>query len=245
MARKTTEYSARRIASTRRQRLLAVVFGTAVLATLVPVPAIRSAFAAGCSAGQSALGGGGAGTDALFGEISRTISAAPLSVSLSMQSVGGTCISVYAVKVLTASGSVAVLSYNADNLDLIGVEGPADDAEVAKLFDRVQARVKAKVSQRDELLDTEQKLEAGTNDDPDGDDGENGDGGDGDGGDGDGGDGDGGDGDGGDGDGGDGDGGDGDGGDGGEGGEGGDGGGSGSGGSGGGGEGGGGEGGGD
>ncbi|MBI2253396.1 MAG: hypothetical protein HYU58_02120 [Proteobacteria bacterium] len=87
----------------------------------------------------AAAGGpaGAAGTSALYGTLSNTVSAEPLSVDITAKAIGGICSWVYEVKVLTVQGSVAILDFDLVDLDLRHVEGPAEDPEVARLKSRL------------------------------------------------------------------------------------------------------------
>ena len=91
-----------------------------------------------CSAGASPSGA--AGTSALYGELASSVSAEPLSVDITAKAIGGTCTWVYEVKVLTVSGTVALLDFDLVDLDLKHVEGSLDDPEVAKLMERLKGR---------------------------------------------------------------------------------------------------------
>lgn len=111
------------------------------LAALVCVAGIaapwnmRAARADECAAATGPTGA--AGTSALYGELAATVSAEPLSVDITAQSIGGSCIWVYEVKVLTVGGSIALLDFDLVNLDLRRVQGPTEDPDVAKLMDRL------------------------------------------------------------------------------------------------------------
>jgi hypothetical protein len=86
---------------------------------------------------------GAAGTSALYGTLSNTVSAEPLSVDITAKAIGGTCTWVYEVKVLTVQGSVAILDFDLVDLDLRHVEGPTEDPEVARLASRLGETDKA------------------------------------------------------------------------------------------------------
>ena len=111
------------------------------LAALVCVAGIaapwemRTARADECAATAGPTGA--AGTSALYGELAATVSAEPLSVDITAQSIGGSCVWVYEVKVLTVSGSVALLDFDLVDLDLRRVQGPSEDPDVAKLMSRL------------------------------------------------------------------------------------------------------------
>jgi hypothetical protein len=109
---------------------------------------LATALAADCSAGAGPSGAGtsgagaapsgAAGTSALYGELASSVNAEPLSVDITAKAIGGTCTWVYEVKVLTVSGTVALLDFDLVDLDLKQVEGSMDDPEVAKLMDRLK-----------------------------------------------------------------------------------------------------------
>lgn len=81
--------------------------------------------------------GGAAGTAALYGELASSVSAEPLAVAIAQRTSGGTCTWVYEVRVLTVSGSVAVLDFDLVDLDLKSVVGPQSDPDVAMLRARL------------------------------------------------------------------------------------------------------------
>jgi hypothetical protein len=93
----------------------------------------------------AAAGGptGAAGTSALYGTLSDTVNAEPLSVDITAKTIGGMCTWVYEVKVLTVQGSVAILDFDLGDLDLRHVEGPVEDPEVARLTSRLGGSDKA------------------------------------------------------------------------------------------------------
>lgn len=101
--------------------------------------AMRPAWAGECSTGGAASGApsGAAGTSALYGELASNVAAEPLSVDIAALAISGSCTWVYEVKVLTPTGSVAILDFDLVNLDLKRVRGPAEDPEVARLMERV------------------------------------------------------------------------------------------------------------
>ncbi|MBK8159324.1 MAG: hypothetical protein IPK59_11375 [Rhodospirillaceae bacterium] len=96
---------------------------------------MRAAWAGECAAAAGPAGA--AGTSALYGELAATVSAEPLSVDITAQAIGGSCVWVYEVKVLTVSGSVALLDFDLVDLDLKRVQGPAEDPDIAKLMTRL------------------------------------------------------------------------------------------------------------
>ena len=59
-----------------------------------------------------------------------------LAIDFLQRAVEEECAWVYEVKVLTASGSVVELDFNADGLGLIGARGPQDDREATALVER-------------------------------------------------------------------------------------------------------------
>ena len=95
----------------------------------------RLARAGDCTAGASPAGA--AGISALYGELANTVSAEPLSVDITARAIGGACTWVYEVKILTPSGSVALLDFDLVDLDLRHVDGPPSDPDIARLIDRV------------------------------------------------------------------------------------------------------------
>lgn len=115
-------------------------------AGLVAPSVLRPAWAQECSAGPSPAGA--AGTSALYGELADSVSAEPLSVDITARAIGGSCTWVYEVKVLTATGSVALLDFDLVDLGLRRVEGAIDDPEIAKLYDRLNSRDKVESADR-------------------------------------------------------------------------------------------------
>ncbi len=97
----------------------------------------HSARAGDCAGGTP---GGAAGTAALYGELASSVSAEPLAVAIAQRTIGGTCTWVYEVRVLTVSGSVAVLDFDLVDLDLKRVIGPQSDPEIATLRARLSDR---------------------------------------------------------------------------------------------------------
>jgi len=78
-----------------------------------------------------------AGTAALYDQLAKNVGAEPLALTIANRPLNGVCAWVYEVKVLTASGSVAVLDFDLVNLDLIRVDGPAGDPEIVRLSERL------------------------------------------------------------------------------------------------------------
>ena len=115
-------------------------------AGLMAPSVLRPAWAQDCAGGPSPAGA--AGTSALYGELADSVSAEPLSVDITARTIGGSCTWVYEVKVLTATGSVALLDFDLVDLGLRRIEGAVDDPEIAKLYERLNSRDKAESMDR-------------------------------------------------------------------------------------------------
>ncbi|MBL8710097.1 MAG: hypothetical protein JNL25_12950 [Rhodospirillaceae bacterium] len=90
-----------------------------------------TARAADCQGG--ATPSDAAGTAALYDRLAKNISVEPLALAIANRPLNGVCAWVYQVKVLTASGSVAVLDFDLVSLNLMRVDGPANDPEIVRL----------------------------------------------------------------------------------------------------------------
>lgn len=119
------------VSSRPRLALAALICAAGIAAPF----SVRTARASDC--GPASGPSGAAGTSALYGELARSVSAEPLSVDITARSIGGSCAWVYEVKVLTAAGSVALLDFDLVDLSLRHVDGPVNDPDIAKLYDRL------------------------------------------------------------------------------------------------------------
>jgi hypothetical protein len=116
-----------------RKTVAAALLATVSAAALLCGPS--GAFAAECaSAGPPPQGI--ASPTMLYDALRARTAAELLAMDFLHRAVEEECAWVYEVKVLTASGSVVELDFNADGLGLIGARGPQNDREAAALVER-------------------------------------------------------------------------------------------------------------
>lgn len=112
---------------------------TALLATaslIALLCAMPGAAAGDCLKAGAAPPAGIATPTALFDTLRARTSAQLLAMNFLRKPVADACAWIYEVKVLTASGSVVELDFNADGLDLVGARGPENDRDAAALVAR-------------------------------------------------------------------------------------------------------------
>ena len=108
----------------------AALLATASLITLLAgMPQAAAEECAGPAAPPSDL----ATPSMLYETLSSRTNAELLAIGFMRKPVERTCTWVYEVKMLTASGSVVELDFNADGLDLVGARGPDNDRDAADL----------------------------------------------------------------------------------------------------------------
>jgi len=105
-------------------------------ASLIALLCAMPAAAEDCRGADDAPPAGIATPVALNDMLSRRTSAQLLAMNFLRKPVAEECAWIYEVKVLTASGSVVELDFNADGLDLVGARGPEDDRDAAALVQR-------------------------------------------------------------------------------------------------------------
>jgi hypothetical protein len=114
----------------RRKVAAAVLLASASLAALLV--GMPRAAAEEC-AGQATLPADLATPSQVFGTLRTRTNAELLAISFLRKPVARTCTWIYEVKVLTASGSVVELDFDAQELDLVGARGPENDRDAAAL----------------------------------------------------------------------------------------------------------------
>jgi hypothetical protein len=115
------------------RKKVAALLATVSMAALLCEPS--GAFAAECAA-AGAPPPGIASPTMLYDALRARTAAELLAMDFRHRAVEEECAWVYEVKVLTASGSVVELDFNADGLGLIGARGPQNDREAAALVVR-------------------------------------------------------------------------------------------------------------
>ena len=114
----------------REKVTTAALLATAsLIAMLAGMPQAAAEECAGPAAPPSDL----ATPSMLYETLSSRTNAELLAIGFIRKPVERTCTWVYEVKMLTASGSVVELDFNADGLDLIGARGPDNDRDAADL----------------------------------------------------------------------------------------------------------------
>jgi hypothetical protein len=116
-----------------RKTVAAALLATVSAAALLCGPS--GAFAAECAAAGPPPQGIASPT-MLYDALRARTAAELLAMDFLHRAVEEECAWVYEVKVLTASGSVVELDFNADGLGLIGARGPQNDREAAALVER-------------------------------------------------------------------------------------------------------------
>ena len=114
----------------RKKRMTAALLATAsAIALLAGTP---EAAAQDC-AGQATPPADLATPSMLYDTLSTRTNAQLLAIGFLRKPVAQDCAWIYEVRMLTASGSVVELDFNADGLDLIGARGPENDRDAADL----------------------------------------------------------------------------------------------------------------
>ena len=118
------------VRSTDRKRATAALLATAsLIALLAGTP---EAAAQDC-VGQATPPADLATPSMLYETLSTRTSAQLLAIGFLRKPVAQDCAWIYEVRMMTASGSVVELDFNADGLDLIGARGPENDRDAADL----------------------------------------------------------------------------------------------------------------